>query len=243
MNKTRIFILLALVVCASLWFVPAAWASQCAVIPPSKYLPNFILKSPPINDGFELYQGTNAVAIRNVSSDPVYLLIPHSAPETQLSPPEVSQNLPEGMVIYHKVVAGSLYQWGFNGTWYLVKKDSLIISWISPENYVIGELPPGDCGYDHGVAEGKPLPPPQNTSIKLLFKGQFIDVSIAIEYKEDQNYEYRLKNYNKIPTSEIVERFIALFVYLVVPAIVGLYILVTLMKYLVSFVNHRRGSD
>ena len=83
MNKTRLFILLALFVCASLWFAPAARARPCAAIPPSKHIPVFRLLQATAQKEFNIQEKDGKLEINNTSVDAIYILVIQSTPRIE----------------------------------------------------------------------------------------------------------------------------------------------------------------
>ena len=242
MNKTRILILLALFVCASLWFAPAARARQEPLVPPCKYLLTLTFDTSPVKVDFDVILQSNIITIRNISSDPVYVLGPVDG--TPFIPPsELSQTLPLSSILRIKIVDDSMYYWD-NNSWSIRQKGGLSVSLNNAESYMIGDMVSGRCRYENNINNDQPIPLPRNVSLVLLHNEQFVNIPATISFNIDPDYEFKLDDYNnKISGPKIGEILIAFFIYLVVPSIIGLYIFLKILKYLVSFINHRRGSD
>ena len=197
MNKTRIFILLTLFVCASLWSAPAARASDCPYLPPDKYKATFMLNNSPPELDLAINQRIDGLDIRNTSSDPIYLLGYHSAADTLPIPSEITQTLPPTMTIYTRITNTGLYYWHIDQGWYLVQKDIMTLSVRNARNYLIGDIPNDYCGSDDGIPDGQTVPPPHDVVLKVLFKEKFIDIPVTIDYKLNPNYDVELEAYQK----------------------------------------------
>lgn len=237
MNKTRIFILLALLVCASLWFVPAAWASQCGYVKPNKYLPALTLINAPKNVDFELRQGSFTTEIRNTSSDPVYLLSSRYSSDTSPVPPEVTQEIPSGMTPNIKIVDGSFYYWQADKTWYLAEKEDFVSIYLINDRITIFQnIKYASCDKDGGIANRHSIPPPQSIFLKILYKEEIIDITVVFEYKADPNYDLRVEDYDRHTGRKVYTTLLIIFI---VTIIVILFVFVMIIKAIGSAINRR----
>ena len=212
MNKTFMRGLLALLVCASLWFAPAAWARDCPLGLPSKYMPNLILDTSPMDLEFDVLQKTDGIALRNCSSEPVYLITPGSLPNDLLSfPPDVAQKPPSGTTIRYKIVDDNFYQWSPDKIWVLSQKGVFNIPLANAKFYMIDDFPSSSCGHDGGILDGQPVPPPRKVFLKVIYEEQLIDVPLLINYEADPNYESKLFKY-KNPGQAMAQFILMVFV-------------------------------
>ena len=167
MNKTRIFILLALFVCASLWFAPVAWASQCAVMPPSKHIPVFRLVQPTALKEFNIQEKDGKLEINNTSTAAIYIL------------PRQTRSKIHSLKISVKDTA-------------LISIDNAAMYLDGAPGFHGSR-----CNDDGGVPDGQSIPTNKSTMLIVQVRGEVIRVPIEIAYIENPNYALQLRKYEE----------------------------------------------
>ena len=228
-----------LIILGSLLCAPAAQANQCAIERPNQYHPALTLITSPAKVDFELRQGPFTAEIRNVSSDPVYLLGRPYANNPIPTPPDVSPPLPSELTISHKIVDDDFYYWNSH-EWRLVRSGVVSFTLYNEQIKFIDTSILPTCNKDGGIEESESVPEPQNTSIKVLYKEQLIDIPIILEYKQHPNYAEKLKYYNEPREVRRQQIFELVLMGSMIVAVILLFIFILIKGIYDSFNRHQQ---
>ena len=165
MNKLYIRGLLTLFVCANLWVTPEARASQCAVDPPSKYIPAFRLVKSVDQKDFEVREFGNGIEVSNTSSNPIYVL------PSQVNSSYIDKRINKQDKLLITTANAGIY--------------------LSNTPYINSSR----CGDDGGVSDGKPIPQNASSVLMISSRNEIVNFPIEIVYIENLNYEVQLREY------------------------------------------------